>query len=185
MNQNNNTSFSLLSQQEIDTLVNFLTEKKNTVDSDVMSQTSIDKLIRLIQTDKERLILNPFLSLSYAATNAAIKLEFRSDASEICELRCNINEETGFLELSIYNTKQDASYALTPQAFDDADTTSWGYAISPSQFNQIAYSLALKYTQATYDFVCSTFAKHNYGSAEQKISEFYLPDNKTLVESIL
>ena len=49
----NNNSFSLLSQQEIDTLVSFLTDKK-AVNSDVLSQKSIDKLISFIQSDPEK-----------------------------------------------------------------------------------------------------------------------------------
>ena len=50
MSKDKNTSFSLLNQREIDTLVKFLTESKNAVNSDVMSQNSIDKLIRLFKT---------------------------------------------------------------------------------------------------------------------------------------
>lgn len=185
MSQNKNTSFSLLNQQEIDTLVKFLTEKKNTVDSDVMSQNSIDKLIQLIQTDKERLILNQFLSLDTAGIPVAKKLQFRDSSVEVCELRCSINNESGFMELSIYNTEKDTTYPLTPDIFAPDDSSGWGYSITPSYFNQIAYALSLKYTQSTYDFVCSTFAKHNYGSENHKIAEVYLPDNSTLLEVIM
>lgn len=185
MSQNRNTSFSLLNQQEIDTLVKFLTDQKNTVDSDVMSQNSIDKLIRLIQTDSDRLILNPFLSLTSAGVSAADKIKFRESSSELCELRCAINDETGFIELSIYNTEKDATFILTPSAFDDNDTSTWGFSISPAHFSQIAYSLAVKFTQTTYDFICATYAKANYGSEDHKISDFYLPNNKTLLESLL
>lgn len=185
MNQNRNTSFALLNQQEIDTLVKFLTDQKNAVDNDVMSQNSIDKLIKLIQTDKERLILNPFLTLTTAGATAAEKLKFRKDSSELCELCCTINAETNFIELSIRNKDADTTCTLTPSAFDDNDDSEWGFSISPAHFTQIAFSLSLKYTQATYDFVCATFAKHNYGSEDHKISDFYLPNNKTLVESLL
>lgn len=185
MNQNRNTNFALLNQQEIDTLVKFLTVQKNAVDGDVMSQASIDKLIRLIQTDKEKLILNPFLSLTSAGITAVDKLKFREDSSELCELRCNINSETNLIELTIYNTVTDKSYDLTPSIFDETDSSGWGFAISPSHFSQIAYSLAVKFTQDTYDFICAVFAKVNYGSETHKISDFYLPGNNTLVDSLI
>lgn len=56
MASTNNANFSLLSQNEIDVLVKFLLEKKETLGTDVMNQKSIDKLIMLIQTDHEKLI---------------------------------------------------------------------------------------------------------------------------------
>lgn len=185
MNKDKNTSFSLLSQQEIDTLVKFLLEKKNAVDSDVMNQNSIDKLIHLIRTDKEHLILNPFLSLSYAGTDILNKLQFRTDESEVCELQCSINEETKFMELTIYNTEKDASFVLSTETFDESDTSEWGRSISPYMFCQLAYALSLKFSQETYDFVCRIFAKHNYGSEDHKISEFFLPDSSTLLAALL
>lgn len=43
------TNFSLLSQDEIDTLVEFLTEKSTDIESDVLSQESIDKLISMMR----------------------------------------------------------------------------------------------------------------------------------------
>lgn len=185
MTQNKNKSFSLLTQKEIDTLVKFLTDKKNAVDSDVLSQTSIDKLIRLIKTDKGRLALD--LPFAYDSLEATIlnKLRFRNSVKEECELRCSTNSDTGYLELSIYNMATEQSIPLTPKMFDSDDTEDWGYAVTPDYFNHIAHSLSLKYTQATHDFICSTFAKANFGSAEHKIPEMYLPDNAALVETLL
>jgi len=185
MSQDKNTSFSLLNQQEIDTLVKFLTESKNAVNSDVMSQNSIDKLIRLFKTDKDRLSLSSFLSFQDSEAIVLENLQFRANNDEVCELRCNINDETNFIELFIYNTTTEELHTLTPNAFDRDSTAHWGFAIPPSYFSQIAHSLSLKYTQATYDFVCSTFAKHNFGSEDHIIPEIYLPENRILVDSIM
>ena len=80
---NRNKSFSLLSQQEIDTLVKFLTEKKKGVDSDVMSQTSIDKLLRLIQTDKNRLVLNSSITVDSLTTTFLEEIQFRDSTNEV------------------------------------------------------------------------------------------------------
>jgi hypothetical protein len=180
-----NKSFSLLNQREIDTLVKFLTESKNTVNSDVMSQNSIDKLIRLFQTDKDRLSLSSFLSFQDSQAIVLKNLPFRNDISELCELRCSINDDTHFAELSIYNTVTEEIHNLTPNTFDEGSTADWGLSIPPSYFSQIAHCLSLKYTQATYDFVCSTFAKHNFGSENHIIPEIYLPENQVLLESIM
>ena len=77
MSKDKNTSFSLLNQREIDTLVKFLTESKNAVNSDVMSQNSIDKLIRLFKTDKDRLSLSSFLSFQDSEAIVLKNLQFR------------------------------------------------------------------------------------------------------------
>lgn len=185
MSQTKNKSFSLLNQKEIDTLVKFLTDKKNTVDSDVMSQNSIDKLIMLIQTDKERLALNSCFTFDSLDATFLKKLHFRNNLDEVCELRCSVNPETNYLELSIFNLTTEQTLILTPKMFDSADIDDWGYSISPSYFNHIAQSLSLKYTKETHDAVCSIFAKNTYGSAEHKISEMYLPDNTALVDCLL
>ena len=50
MSDTQNSSFSLLNQKEIDSLIGFLSDQKNSLNSDVLSQTSIDKLIKLISS---------------------------------------------------------------------------------------------------------------------------------------
>ena len=185
MSQTTHTSFSLLNQQEIDTLVKFLTDKKNTVDSDVMSQNSIDKLIQLIRTEEGRMILGASSTLDSNGITALKKLQFRDSATEVCELRCSIQDETGYVELSICNTKQDKTYPLTTDIFDAEDDNGWGRAIPPIYFTQLAGGLSLKFTQDTYNTVCRIFAKQNYGSEEHEISPFYLPDNEALLKVLL
>ncbi len=182
---NRNKSFSLLSQQEIDTLVKFLTEKKKGVGSDIMSQNSIDKLIRLIQTDKDRIVLNSSIAVDSLTMTFLEEIHFRDSSDELCELRCNVNPETNYLEMSIYNTVTDKTLSLIPKMFDEEDSEGWGYSITPSFFNLLAQSLALKYTQETLDLVCTVFAKVNYGSEDHKISEMYLPGSGALLECLL
>jgi len=53
-------SFSLLNQKEVDALVDFLNDKRNSINSDVMNQKSIDKLITLITGDSDHIILDLF-----------------------------------------------------------------------------------------------------------------------------
>ena len=57
MSNTQNSSFSLLNQKEIDSLIGFLSEQKNSLDSDVLSQKSIDKLIKVTVTGLSRMYL--------------------------------------------------------------------------------------------------------------------------------
>lgn len=178
-------SFSLLNQIEIDTLVKFLTDKKNTLDSDVMSQNSIDKLIDLIQTDKERLALNIAFAYSDVDISTWSHLDFRNSADEICQLKISKDTEGGYVSLSILNTISNQTTPLSPDNFDNHDTKEWGLSIPPTTFCQIAALLSLKFTQETYDTVCSIYAQHNYNDSGHKIPEIFLPDNDVLLNCLM
>ena len=185
MSKTNQTNFSLLDQQEIDALVKFLTEKKSDFLSDVMSQNHIDKLISLIQTDKERIILDLSEPLGSLDERLLKKLHLRNNLDEICELTCKLDEESGFIKLYVTNLATNATSELTPKTLDSNDTEEWGRAISPFLFNNIAITLSLKYTRETYDQICGIYAQRNFGDTEHKIPEFYLPDNASLLECLL
>lgn len=185
MSKTNQTNFSLLDQQEIDALVKFLTEKKSDFLSDVMSQNHIDKLISLIQTDKERIILDLSEPLGSLDERLLKKLHLRNNLDEICELTCKLDEESGFIKLYVTNLATNETSELTPKTLDSNDTEEWGRAISPFLFNNIAITLSLKYTRETHDQICSIYAQRNFGDAEHKIPEFYLPDNASLLECLL
>lgn len=182
-NRNNNDSFSLLNQQEIDSLIRFLTEKKNAVDSDVLSQNSIDKLITLIQTDRDRITLSTLLT--YGNINNAVLKDFRTEDQEPCQLQFGLNQDSRFAELTIYNPATEKTMLLTPRQLDQNDTEEWGLSIPPSVFIHIALGLELKFTQATYDAVCDAYAANTFGSSDHKIPEIMLPDNDLLVECLL
>lgn len=186
MNQTkNNPSFSLLNQEEIDTLISFLTAKKNTVDSDILSQTSIDKLIMLIQTDKQRLALNYAMAFNDLDSSLLKKLDFRTSSTDVCELRCSIDSDTKQLILTAYNQATDKTITITPDMISEENGKDWGLSMPPAFFNYIACALSLKYTQETYDFVCSTYAKHNFGDENHKIPEIYLLSNEALLEGLI
>lgn len=183
MKRGKNDSFSLLSQQEIDTLIRFLTDQKNAVDSDILSQTSIDKLIYLMETDKEHLALNV---LTYGQLPASLlkQKKFRNSIDEECELQYSVNPDTKFVELSVFNKNTNNTLVITPAMLDEGDTDVWGYSITPVVFTHIAQSLMIKFTQKTYDAVCDTYATLNFGDTEHKIPEIMLPDNDVLLECL-
>lgn len=184
MTSTNNASFSLLDQKEIDALVQFLLEKKNSLDSDVMNQNSIDKLIMLIKTDKEK--LSTYFSLAYANFDTSIlrKLKFKTDESEKCTLQFSIDDDTKFVVLELTNTTTDKTMKLLPKHFNENDSELWGLSMAPVLFTHLACTLSATFTQETYDKVCDCFVMHQYGSLSYPIPSIYLPENFILLDCI-
>lgn len=184
MASTNNANFSLLSQNEIDVLVKFLLEKKETLGTDVMNQKSIDKLIMLIQTDYEK--LSTYLDSSYARFDKNIlkDLHFRENDADVCTLHFNTDETTHFVTLEITNETTKQAMPLLPKHFDDNDSDAWGISMPPVLFTHLAHTLSIKFTQETYDKVCDTFTSHQYGTLNYPLPAIYLPDNMLLLECI-
>ena len=178
-------SFSLLNQKEVDALVDFLNDKRNSINSDVMNQNSIDKLITLITGDSNHIILDLFDPFASGDPSLLAALDFRIDEKDVCELCCSVDDSSGFISLSARNTITGKILSITPKLINENDTDEWGYSISPVFFNRIAKIFNLKYTTETHDTICNIFAKHTYGSENHKIAEIYLPANQALLESML
>lgn len=178
-------SFSLLNQKEVDALVDFLNDKKNSINSDVMSQKSIDKLITLITGDSDHIILDLFDPFASVDSSLLAALDFRLDDNDVCELCCSVDDATGFITLTAHNTVTGKNLVITPKLINKHDTDEWGYSISPTFFNRIAKIFNMKYTKDTHDQVCNIFARHTYGSENHKIAEIYLPSNSALLECML
>ena len=158
MNTIQSQSYSLLSQEEIDVLVDFLNAKKGSVNSDVMSQKSIDKLIYLITSDKQQIIKDLCNPLNDVNSSLLETMHFRENFEEICTLSCTTDPQTGFLKLTATNTKNGKTLAITPKLFDENDSEEWGVCISPLMFNHLARVLSLVYTTETHERICSIFA---------------------------
>lgn len=178
-------SFSLLTQKEVDALVAFLNDNREYMNSDVMNQNSIDKLISLITNDSEHIILDVFDPFVHMHQNILETSDFYMDKNDVCELCFSVDDTTGFIVLTAYNTVNGKTVEITPKLINKNDTTDWGYSISPVFFNYIAKIFKLKYTKKTHNTVCNTFAKYMYGSEKHKIAEIYLPSNTALIECML
>lgn len=185
MNDSQNQSYSLLSQEEIDVLVSFLLEKKNTINSDVLSQQSIDKLIYLISHDRHGILMDLFEPFSELDSDFLGTLHFRSTAKEVCELQYTLDSDTGFIKLTALNKTTGKTLSITPKLIEDGDVEDWGATISPSLFNRIARSLQLKYSVETHDAVCERFASVLYGDASHSIPAIHMPTNEHLIETLL
>ena len=180
-----NPSYSLLNQKEIDALVEFLLEKKNSVDSDVMSQECLDKLIALITSNSRSIIMDLFDPFVNIAPSLLSTLNFRDNMEELCELRCSIDEETNYIKLTAYNTVTGRELSITPQLLNKNDSPDWGYSISPTFFNRIARIFSFKYTTETHDKICNIFLKSTFGTLDHEMPEIYLPTNDNLLACLM
>ncbi|KSV60039.1 hypothetical protein [Acetivibrio ethanolgignens] len=185
----NDTNFSLLNQQEIDTLVDFLSKSREEFDSDVLNQDSIDKLIRIIRHDDLSTVRLDELDSIHIKLNILKDLGIRDDSSQLCELSFHLDPETQFVILTATNRDNGKSYTITPSSLNRLEAldgiSSWGYSIPPISFNKIARIFQCKYSRQTYEDICALFALKNYGSRNQQLPSLYYPTTQQLLASLL
>lgn len=173
-------SLSLLTQEEIDTLVDFLKQQKSSVDAQVLSQDSIDKLISLMEKKE-------LYKIRLDEWETVLKKPFNGVKDWI--LVYEQNQETNFLELYVVNGTSDERKKLTPTAFEKRslaeNDAEWGYCIPPVIFNEVATAFQLKYTRKTYDDICRIYAEKNYGDSTAKIPEVFLANSSAVLDNIL
>ena len=115
-------SFSLLNQKEVDALVDFLNDKRNSINSDVMNQKSIDKLITLITGDSDHIILDLFDPFASVDPGLLAALDFRMDDNDVCELTCTLDDVTGYVTLTARNMVTEKTLKITPKLINENDT---------------------------------------------------------------
>lgn len=183
MNETQNLNLSLLSQNEIDTLVGFLSNKSKSVDSSVLNQSSIDKLIQIIQYDNRRRKQDAFMS--YADLGGSLKeaVTVRT-GDEACEMLM-AQDEAGSIHITVKNTVNGQSMEITPAIINEEDGDSWGRSIPPVLFCRLALALDVKYNAATYKMVCKCFAENIFGDENYTIPFLYLPENQLMLENLI
>lgn len=187
----NEASFSLLTQNEIDTLIKFLSQKDEGVTRDVLSQNSIDKLIHLIRNnDINKVRLDTLDALEIKPTYDILKeLNLRDDPTEVCELSYKLDEGSNYICLYARNTVTGRELPITPMTLDRTELISgetfWGYSIAPILFDKIAKIFTLKYSRQTYDEICALYSEKNFGSSTQKLPSLYYPASNQLLDNLL
>ena len=175
------TNFSLLSQDEIDTLVEFLTEKSTDIESDVLSQERIDKLISMMRVYGKKPAGNRSVLESVRAV--------RSVLNGAQSWTLDFEEDDRTKHIRIYATNGEEKEYITPRGYSCAcfveDESSWGYCISPVQFAEIAMVYELKFSKAVYTAVCERFAAKNFGSSAYDVDEFFLATGKDILSCLL
>lgn len=172
-------NFTLLSQDEIDALVSFLTEKDVAVDSGVLSQESIDRLVSLLSSADRNLFGKEVVSDNVEAV-------VDKDVIKGLEMLCNIKEDT--VLLSIYVVCNGEKIELNPMCLEYGEVVEsasvWGKAIVPAMFCRISALFELEYTKETYKRVVERFAEVMYGDKDAGIASVYLPNADNLIEHI-
>lgn len=179
---------ALLSQDEIDALVSFLTMKES-VGNEVLDQQSIDRLVKVLSEQKNetedakekeagRFLGNAVLSVE---TDIAVQREqcmllYEKDAQDMAHILC-VNRITG------------VRYEITPECLQQASLVesseeSWGRAVVPVLFDLAAMQLQVKYTAEVFSKVCGDYARIVFGNETAQLPNIYLPTAARVLENI-
>lgn len=147
-------NLALLSQAEIDILVNFLSSK-NLDSAETLSQESIDKLIAILNR-----------------SNSDLKEKAKAPCME---LYCELDEKTNYI-LLFKMDKEKQLEPLFPASEEIDHIPHWGFCIAPNHFSAIARINNLEYSDETYAFICDRFAEIMFGNKDAEIPAIYLPN---------
>lgn len=178
---------ALLSQNEIDALVNFLTTKE-TVGNEVLDQSSIDRLVtalsegRLMQKQEQSDGLGRFSGESALY----VEQDIATQTSQ-CEL-CYEKDDNGMAHVVCVNRVTGVRYEITPETLNRRTLVqnpeeNWGRAVMPVLFDLVAMQLRVRYTTATFSEVCEDFAKVMFGEEKKELPNVYLPTASRVLEN--
>ena len=170
------TNMSLLSQNEIDALITFLNNNKESysLSGDTLSQASINKLIDLVKSIPS---LDKNVLLNTSAINAS---SFFTDKKNTRGYNLNFKtDENGQIHVFAYNAETKDMIAILPKmltaGYVENLPDTWGICMSPNTFHRISELLDLDYSEETFKEVITLFTEKMYGSTEVILPAFYLP----------
>lgn len=175
------TNFSLLSQEEIDTLISFLVDKSSSVvESEVLNQDSIDKLIVLMKNINRGIPGNKVAMQSVRAVSSVV------EDPRAWTLKFEEDPQTKYI--CIYATDGSKKEYITPRGFACTcfvdDGGEWGYCVSPIHFVEIAQNYNLKFEKETYEQICKHYADKNYGDVSYDVDDYFLASSKNLLQCL-
>ncbi len=184
----------LLSQGEIDSLLDFLKQQKSKFGNEVMDQESVDRLISLLRTDSSRNVKFDTVvpEMKRGSGNALIRIEeigSLKEQQQNCKLECEMDQGTGYIRIFCYDKVSDKKYYITPKCMEQmryisGDNSEWGRAVVPLTFDQIAVLFSVKYSKATFDKITAIFTERMYGEAGANISDLYMPTAYNLIHHL-
>ena len=181
----NEQNMALLSQSEIDTLIEFLNREreKTVVDSQVLNQESIDKLIRLIHNHRE-FVDNIGVSVPGQEEGRLrsfydlYKLDYTK--SDGYELQMSLNEKN---QAELYlETGKGIRLPIVPEQLDDplfqGTSAGWGVCVMPVVFAQTARTFEISYSAEMMEQVCRRYALMMYGKEDAPIPKPFLAEGE-------
>ncbi len=175
-------NMTLLSQKEIDTLIEFLRGEdwRKRSNNEVLNQESIDRLIALIRSSHGRRRLG---GLRMVVERSEELKEFYATQDEdytdqsVYEMAVGVRED-GQLELAACNKASGKQIPIWPEHLLKLSFTGtssgWGRCLMPRLFYQAADTLGLEYTEETEEAVKRQFAAVMYGDEKAELPDLYL-----------
>ncbi len=168
---------ALLSQDEIDALVSFL-KKKEKVGNDVLDQTSIDRLVEILNEAKAN--EEAAAGSGWFCGNSVLSVEKDIAVQrEQCVLLYE-KDNKNYAHIVCENVVTGMRYEITPECLNqsclvESRGESWGYAVMPMLFDLAAMQLQVTYSAEVFSKVCKDYAEIVYGSAKTELPNVYLP----------
>lgn len=173
-------SKTLLTQNEIDTLVAFLQQNSDIPIGNVLDQASIDKLIDLVQyNNKNGIYFTKDITESVTITD---ERAFISDETgnaintAECVLECEV-AENGYFRIFCTSKASGKRYRLTPACLDNKryidDDSEWGYAVPSKLLAQLSQLFSIPCTKDTLSFAGKIFAKVMFGDENAQVPDYF------------
>lgn len=178
----------LLSQEEIDTLVEFLTEKRN-VSGQVLDQKSIDILVSVLQDQHLMKKVNMAGRTVMPGLSQTLLLDEEVDLilqQQNCRLLFEVNSD-GTVSVICKNVNTGKCHIMTPACLEqgimsEGDGSAWGRAVAPIVFDSIATMLQVEYSRSTFAAVCERYAEIMYGDKDVVLPAIYMPNGNQLMQ---
>ena len=169
-------SKTLLSQEEIDALVEFL-KNKDKIGSEILDQASIDRLVEVL-TEAKSDEKTPFSGRFFGSTVLSVEKDVAVQREQ-CMLLYEKDTE-GYVHVVYENSVTGMRYEITPECLErsglvESTGERWGFAIMPVLFDLAAMKLQVKYSAETFSKVCADYATLLFGTAGAVLPNAYLP----------
>lgn len=171
---------TLLSQQEIDTLISFLQENRDVPIGSVLDQDSIDKLIETIKYNNANGIYfdKDFSSSIINRDKSAFINDNNGTALDVAD--CSLITETadnGFVRIYCLDNGTGLRYKLTPSCLSEGrfvdDDSEWGLAVSGSILKAIAKLFSVPVSEEVLNNANKNFAGLLFGDENAAVPAFY------------
>ena len=167
---------ALLSQEEIDALVEFLKNKEK-IGSEILDQASIDRLVEILtetKTDESAASDSRFFGNIVLSVEKDIAVQ-----REQCTLLYEKDTE-GYVHVVCENSITGMRYEITPECLEKSGLVEsagerWGFAIMPVLFDLAAMKLQVKYSAEAFSKVCADYATLLFGTPGAVLPNIYLP----------
>lgn len=175
-----NESKTLLTQNEIDTLISFLQSRDETPIGSVLDQGSIDKLVEIIKFNNNNgIFFEKEMSLDFSDESFVSITDEQGQPIDTESYAIAFNKAgNGFINIFCTDEASGKVIPLSPSCLSQKkfvnDDEKWGLAVSPHILIGLSKLFNVKCDAATLSKAEKEFAKLVYGDENATIAEYYL-----------